>query len=80
MLEKMHIFLEFVIFCKNLICKSAILKSLYGRGFKATVKKQKASAEESVVFESFFDGLSHKHFTSGLLTHFNAQQPTLAII
>ena len=29
---------------------------------------------------SLYCGLSHKHFTSRLFTHFNAQHPKLAII
>ena len=45
---EMYILLEFVIFCKNLICKTAILKTLYGRGVKVRIKKQKASTKESV--------------------------------
>ena len=53
MLEKVlyreNILLEFAIFCNNLICKSAILKTLYGRGFKALVKKQSPCGGECCV-------------------------------
>ena len=38
----MYLLLEFFIFCKNLVCKSAILKTLYARA----LAKQKASAKE----------------------------------
>ena len=47
MLEKMYILLKFAIFCNNLICKSAILKT-YGRGFKAPVKKNKKPLRKRV--------------------------------
>ena len=43
MLEKMYILLEFVILKEfTMEMKSAILKTLYGRGFKVPVKKPKS--------------------------------------
>ena len=49
MLYGENILLEFATFCKNLIWKSAILKTLYGRGFKALVKKQSLCGGECCV-------------------------------